>query len=164
MVVLLNPQLGNKGYMPFPRYLSESEQISRTRLQQCRSLARWLLHHEDTTPLSSLVIIIWPNVFANGPGDRGSIPGRVIPKTQKIVLDAALLSTQHYRERIKGKVEQSMEWSSTLPYTSMQYLLKREPPGHSRLRSQTFRQTFANEELWLFICGGERMCRLWMSW
>ena len=22
-------------------------------------------------------------VFANGPGDRGSIPGRVIPKTQK---------------------------------------------------------------------------------
>ena len=24
-------------------------------------------------------------VFANGPGDRGSIPGRVIPKTQKMV-------------------------------------------------------------------------------
>ena len=22
-------------------------------------------------------------VFANGPGDRGSVPGRVIPKTQK---------------------------------------------------------------------------------
>ena len=36
-------------------------------------------------------------VFANGPGDRGSIPGRVIPKTQKMVLDAALLSTQHYK-------------------------------------------------------------------
>ena len=32
-------------------------------------------------------------VFANGPGDRGSIPGRVIPKTQKMVLDAALLRT-----------------------------------------------------------------------
>ena len=29
--------------------------------------------------------------FANGPGDRVSIPGRVIPKTQKMVLDAALL-------------------------------------------------------------------------
>ena len=41
-------------------------------------------------------------VFANGPGDRGSIPGRVIPKTQKIVLDAALLNTQHYKVRIKG--------------------------------------------------------------
>ena len=32
-------------------------------------------------------------VFANGPGDRGSIPGRVMPKTQKMVLDAALLNT-----------------------------------------------------------------------
>ena len=31
-------------------------------------------------------------VFANGPGDRGSIPGRVMPKTQKIVLDATLLN------------------------------------------------------------------------
>ncbi len=42
-------------------------------------------------------------VFANGLGDLGSIPGRVIPKTQKMVLDAALLSTQHYKVRIKGK-------------------------------------------------------------
>ena len=28
---------------------------------------------------------------------------RVIPKTQKMVLDAALPSTQHYKVRIKGK-------------------------------------------------------------
>ena len=34
-------------------------------------------------------------VFANGPGDHGSFPGRVIPKTQKMVLYAALLSTHH---------------------------------------------------------------------
>ena len=46
-------------------------------------------------------------VFANGPGDWGSIPGRVIPKTQKMVLDPALLNTQHYMVRIKGKVEQT---------------------------------------------------------
>ena len=58
-------------------------------------------------------------VFANGPGDRGSIPGRLIPKTQKLVLDAALLNTQHYKVRIKGKEEQSLEWSSELPYTSV---------------------------------------------
>ena len=58
-------------------------------------------------------------VFTNGPGDRGSIPGRVIPKSQKIVLDAALLSIQHYQVRIKSKVEQSLEWSSTLFYTSV---------------------------------------------
>ena len=49
------------------------------------------------------------SVFANGPGDLGSIPGRVIPKTQKMVLDASLLNTQHYKVRIKGKVEQSRE-------------------------------------------------------
>ena len=54
-------------------------------------------------------------VFANGPGDQGSIPDQVIPKTQKMVLDAALLSTQHYKVRIKSKVEQSREWSSTFP-------------------------------------------------
>ena len=53
-------------------------------------------------------------VFANGPGDLGSIPGRVIPKTQKMVLDASLLSTQHYKVRIKGKVEQSRK--GVVPY------------------------------------------------
>ena len=58
-------------------------------------------------------------VFANGPGDRGSIPGGVIPKTQKMVLDAPLLNTQHYKVGIKGKVEQSRERSSTLSYTSV---------------------------------------------
>ena len=57
--------------------------------------------------------------FANGPRDRRSIPGRVIPKTPKIVLDALLLSTPHYKARMKGKVEQSKEWSSALPYTSV---------------------------------------------
>ena len=56
-------------------------------------------------------------VFANGPGDLGSIPGRVIPKTLKMVLDTTLLNTQHYKVRFKGKVEQSREWSSALPYT-----------------------------------------------
>ena len=55
--------------------------------------------------------------FANGPGDLGSIPGRVIPKTLKMELDTTLLNTQHYKVRFKGKVEQSREWSSALPYT-----------------------------------------------
>ena len=58
-------------------------------------------------------------VFSNGLEDWGSIPGRVIPKTHKMVLDAALLNTQHYKVRIKGKVEQSREWSSALPDTSV---------------------------------------------
>ena len=53
-------------------------------------------------------------VFNNGLIDQGSIPGRVIPKTQKMVFDASLFNTQHYKILIKDK------WrirSSTLPYT-----------------------------------------------
>ena len=44
---------------------------------------------------------------------------RVIPKAQKIIPDATLLYTQHYKVRIKGKVEQSRKRSSALPYTLM---------------------------------------------
>ena len=33
-----------------------------------------------------------------------------------MIFDAALLNIQHYKV-IKGKVEQSREWSSTLSYT-----------------------------------------------
>ena len=50
---------------------------------------------------------IMVRVFANGPGDLGSITGRVIPKTQKMVLDASLFNTQHYKVLIKDKVDQS---------------------------------------------------------
>ena len=56
-------------------------------------------------------------VFANGPGDWSSIPGWVIPKTLKMVLDTSLLNTQYYKVRIKGKVEQSRGRSSTLSNT-----------------------------------------------
>ena len=40
-------------------------------------------------------------VFANCPGDLGSIPGRVTPKTLKMVLDTTLLNTQLYKVRMK---------------------------------------------------------------
>ena len=46
-------------------------------------------------------------VFANGQGDLGSIPGRVIPMTLKMVLDTSLLNPRQYKVCIKGKVEQS---------------------------------------------------------
>ena len=58
-------------------------------------------------------------VFANGPGDLGSIPDSVIPKTLKMILDTSLLNTQKYKVRIKGKVEKSRERSIGLPYTSV---------------------------------------------
>ena len=41
----------------------------------------------------------------------GSIPGCVIPKTLKRLLDTSLLNTQQYEVRIKGKMEQSEERS-----------------------------------------------------
>ena len=43
-------------------------------------------------------------VFANGLGDLGSILGRIIPKTFKMVLDTSMFNTQQYKGRIKGKV------------------------------------------------------------
>ena len=46
-----------------------------------------------TRPMSQVVGVM-SRVLVNGPGDQGSIPGQVIPKTQKIVLDAALLNTR----------------------------------------------------------------------
>ena len=58
-------------------------------------------------------------VFANGASDRGLIQGRILPKTQKMVFDAALLNTQHYKIMITGIVEQSREWSSAFLYTSV---------------------------------------------
>ena len=56
-------------------------------------------------------------VFTNSPGDLGSIPGQVIPKTLKMVLDTSLLNIQQHKVHIKGKVGQSRERNSTLPYT-----------------------------------------------
>ena len=58
-------------------------------------------------------------VFANGPGDKGNIAGRVKPKTQKMVHVLAFLNTQHYKVWIKDKVKQSRERSCILPYSSV---------------------------------------------
>ena len=86
-------------------------------------------------------------MLANGSGDLGSIPGRVIPKTLKMALDTSLLNTQHYKVRIKGKVEQSKEWSSVLFYTSVLQQLKKEPSGSPRLRSPTLLTLYGMLEL-----------------
>ena len=56
-------------------------------------------------------------VFANGPGDQGSIPGRVIQTSENGT--RCLFYTQYNKERIKGKVDQSREWSSALSCTPM---------------------------------------------
>ena len=46
-------------------------------------------------------------VFANEPGNLGSIPGRVIPQTLRVVLDTSLRNAQQY----KGKGRESrVKW------------------------------------------------------
>ena len=57
-------------------------------------------------------------VFANGSGGLNSIPGRVIPKTQKMVLDASLPNIW-YGSRVKwdnsgkGVAPSSTPWCSS---------------------------------------------------
>ena len=53
-----------------------------------------------------------------------------------MVLDTSLLNTRHYKVCINGKVDQSRERSSALPYALV--LLKREPLGRPRLQSLTY--------------------------
>ena len=75
-------------------------------------------------------------VFANGPRDQGSIPGRVIPKTQEMVFDASLtLCIIRYGSKIKW----SNPGKGVAPpkKTLVQQLLKKEPLGHPRLWSPT---------------------------
>ena len=48
------------------------------------------------------LLVIKEVTFANDPGDLGSIPGRVIPKTLKMVLDTSLLNTWQYKGTYQG--------------------------------------------------------------
>ncbi len=66
-----------------------------------------------------LLIGLVGRLFANGLRDLGSISGRIIPKTLKMVLDTSLLNTQQYKVCIEGKVGQSRERCSTFPGTSV---------------------------------------------
>ena len=60
-----------------------------------RSVIFWSLWQINILKVTEYQILIGlaVRVFANGPGDLGSIPSRIIPKTQKMVLDASLLNT-----------------------------------------------------------------------
>ena len=59
-------------------------------------------------------------VSTNSPGDLGSIPCRVIPKTYKMVLDTSLLNTQHYKvlSRIKWSNPEKGVTPSSIPRCS----------------------------------------------
>ena len=69
-------------------------------------------------------------MFAKGPGNWSSIPGPIIPKIQKIVIDASLLNTQHY------KVRRKVKWSNPLHLSVL--AIEKEPSGHTQLTWPTF--------------------------
>ena len=84
--------------------------------------------------------------IANYPEDLDSIPDQVIPKTQKMVLNATLLETQHYKVRIKSR------WSN---------LGKEVAPLHTPWCSSywkgSFRVAFENSQpsylyIYIWIC------------
>ena len=78
---------------------------------------KWLFY---ICPINGSISLM-SRVFVYSLGDRGSyqrLKKKKKKKKKKKVLDTTLLNTQHYKVRIKGKVEQSREWSSALPYTS----------------------------------------------
>ena len=58
-----------------------------------------------------LMIYIWPW----RPGFNPKSPYQEL----KIMIDAALVDTQHNKVRIKGKGKQCRDWSNAIPYTSV---------------------------------------------
>ena len=70
--------------------------------------------------MQSVTSRIWTRVAVSISYDDNDYTTGTSIKTQKMVLDAALLNTLHYKVRIKGKVEQSRERSSALPYIAIE--------------------------------------------
>ena len=69
------------------------------------------------------VIGLLSKVFANGPGDRGSITGRVIRKNQKMVLDSALLNIIIMLHRYLWPSLTTSPYRPSLPADPLGYIL-----------------------------------------
>ena len=68
----------------------------------CNKKKGYILTNLKPIIYTSQFIGLVGRVFANSLGDQGSIPGRVISKTLKMVLDTSLLNIHHYKLRMKG--------------------------------------------------------------
>ena len=108
-----SPQDGTQGQFFIVNWITMTTKIQQTLKRDIKN--HWIAVSTLLDPISSVYCDVG-RVFANSSGDWGSIPGWVIPKTLKMILDASLLNTQHYKVGIKGKVEQSRKRSCTLPY------------------------------------------------
>ena len=87
-----------------------------------------MLSKEVSSTIFKVFGMTWPGIEppSSGPltNTQGADPGRPgfnsrssHTKDSKMVLDTSLFNTQHYKVGIKGKVDQSWESSSALPYT-----------------------------------------------
>ena len=91
----------------------------------------------------------WPNELSVFPivqetGVQSQVESyRRLKKWKKIVHDAALLSTQHYKVMIKGKVEQSWEWSSALLGV---VAIEKEALGSPSMKVAIFTYLFTKKE------------------
>ena len=92
----------------------------------------------NVTPLMCTYNLNINIIFTIGLQGRGSIPSRVIPKTQKMVLDASLLNTQHYKVWIKSKwnnpgkrvVPSPTPWCTSYRKGSLQVTLDNSRPNY----------------------------------
>ena len=59
------------------------------------------------TIIDAIIIGLVVKVFVNGPGERDSIPDRVIPKSQKwyLMLPCFTLSIISYMSKVKGAIQ-----------------------------------------------------------
>ena len=87
----------------------------RNRYFKLRSKPRRLYGNRLSYTRAIVILSLSEGIFyVYDSGDLASVPGCVIPKTLKMVLNASLLNTQQCKVRIKGKVEQYKERSCTL--------------------------------------------------
>ena len=74
----------------------------------CSSWDKWFRLYQHRS------IGLTVRVFTKGSRDWGSVPGQVKPKTQRMVLDVALLNTHHY----KVQVEESTPGKWAAPFST----------------------------------------------
>ena len=110
-------------------------------------------------------------VFANGAGDLGSVSGRVIPKTQKMVLDASLLNHHYYKVWIKvkwvdpgkGVAPSPTPWCSSYRKGSLQVTLDYSHQLYF-YKLASMKILLKNEEIFSEICNLMKIWRqLWSS-
>ena len=89
--------------------------------------------------ISSIVLNFGMTRPGIGPGNRGSIEGRVIAKPFKMVLDTSLLNTLHYKVRIKDKSGVNPgKWVAPSSTPRCSSCKKRESSDRPRLQSPTY--------------------------